>query len=75
MLKYNDLPIQSKNISCHQTQIVTKSSHSVLEDLIRSNGIYDRSQCVKKHRLRDGDIIMSGKHDVPYKDRRLSDSD
>ena len=75
MLKYNNLPIQSKNISCHQTQIVTKSSYCVLEDLNRSNGIYVRSQCVKKHRLRDGDIIMSGKHDVPYKDRRLSDSD
>jgi len=39
------------------------------------NGIYVRSQCVKKLRLRDGDIIMSGKREVPYKDPRLSDSD
>ncbi len=39
MLKYNDLPIQSKNIRCHHAQFVTKSSHSELEDLIRSNGI------------------------------------
>ncbi len=71
----NDLQIDSKYISRHHAQIVTKTSHSVLEDLNSTNGIYVRSRRVKKHRLRDGDVIMIGKHELVYKDRRLSDAD
>ncbi len=71
----NDLQIDSKYISRHHAQIVTKTSHSVLEDLNSTNGIYVRSRRVKKHRLRDGDIIMIGKHELLYKDARLPDSD
>ena len=71
----NDLQINSKYISRHHAQIVTKPSHSVLEDLNSTNGIYVRSRRVKKHRLRDGDVIMIGKHELLYKDRRLLDSD
>ncbi len=71
----NDLQIDSKYISRHHAQIVSKPRYCVLEDLNSTNGIYVRSQRVKKHRLRDGDVIMIGKHELRYSNQRLSGND
>ncbi|CAN5291573.1 hypothetical protein BH24PSE2_BH24PSE2_18370 [soil metagenome] len=66
----NDLRLNSKFVSRHHAQIITDMQHSILEDLNSTNGVYIRQQRVKKHRLRDGDIIQIGKHEVRYVDER-----
>ncbi|MGH8494668.1 MAG: AAA family ATPase [Gammaproteobacteria bacterium] len=66
----NDVRLNSKFVSRHHAQIITDMQHSILEDLNSTNGVYVRQQRIKKHRLRDGDIIQIGKHEVRYVDER-----
>jgi len=66
----NDLRLNSKFVSRHHAQIVTDMQHSILEDLNSTNGVFVRHQRVKKHRLRDGDVIQIGKHEMRYVDER-----
>lgn len=66
----NDLRLNSKFVSRHHAQIITDMQNSILEDLNSTNGVYVRQQRIKKHRLRDGDIIQIGKHEVKYVDER-----
>jgi general secretion pathway protein A len=68
----NDVQIQSRFISRHHAQVVSDQTHSVLEDLNSTNGVFIRSQRVKHQALQDGDIIQIGEHKLLYRDMRGS---
>jgi len=65
----NDLQIDSKFISRHHCQFVTGSDGlTVIEDLNSTNGILVRGKRVRRHSLRDGDVVTVGQHEILYVD-------
>ncbi len=63
----NDLQIDSKFISRHHCQLVTGADGvTVIEDLNSTNGIMVRGQRVRRHTLRDGDVVSVGQHEILY---------
>jgi hypothetical protein len=70
----NDLQIDSKFISRHHCQLVTGSDGiTVIEDLNSTNGIVVRDKRMRRHTLRDGDVVVIGQHEVLYVDEQVSD--
>jgi type II secretory pathway predicted ATPase ExeA len=69
----NDLQIDSKFISRHHCQLVTGSDGlTVIEDLNSTNGIMVRDKRVRRHSLRDGDVVTIGQHEILYVDEHNS---
>ena len=68
----NDLPIDSKFVSRHHCQISSDGEESILEDLNSTNGVYVHSRRVRRHVLKDGDVIVIGRHEVMYVDERMT---
>lgn len=66
----NDLQIDSRFVSRHHCQIITKKNSCVVEDLNSTNGITVKSRRVRSHNLNDGDVITIGRHDLIYIDER-----
>ncbi len=66
----NDLQIDSRFVSRHHCQIITKPASCVVEDLNSTNGIVVKSKRVRLHNLNDGDVVSIGKHDLLYVDER-----
>jgi len=66
----NDLQIDSKYVSRHHAQIISNEKYSIIEDLNSTNGIYVKSQRIKKRRLADGEVVRIGKHEIMYIDER-----
>ncbi len=66
----NDLQIDSRFVSRHHCQIVTRHDTCVVEDLNSTNGIVVKSRRVRRHNLNDGDVITIGRHDLIYLDQR-----
>ena len=65
----NDLQVDSKFISRHHCQIVTGSDGiTVIEDLNSTNGIMLGDKRVRRHTLRDGDVVTLGQHELLYID-------
>jgi hypothetical protein len=65
----NDLQIDSRFISRHHCQLVTGSDGvTVIEDLNSTNGITVRGKRVRRHTLRDGDVVGVGQHEILYVD-------
>ena len=65
----NDLQIDSKFISRHHCQLVTGSDGiTVIEDLNSTNGILVRGKRMRRHTLRDGDVVAIGQHEILYID-------
>jgi type II secretory pathway predicted ATPase ExeA len=65
----NDLQVDSKFISRHHCQLVTGSDGlTVIEDLNSTNGIMVRGKRVRRHTLRDGDVVTIGQHEILYVD-------
>jgi general secretion pathway protein A len=65
----NDLQIDSKFISRHHCQLVTGSDGlTVIEDLNSTNGLVIRGKRVRRHTLRDGDLVEVGQHQLLYVD-------
>jgi hypothetical protein len=65
----NDLQIDSKFISRHHCQLVTGSDGlTVIEDLNSTNGIVLRGKRLRRHTLRDGDVVVIGQHEILYVD-------
>jgi general secretion pathway protein A len=63
----NDLQIDSKFISRHHCQFVTSGDGTtVIEDLNSTNGIVIHGKRVRRHALRDGDVIAMGQHELLY---------
>ena len=63
----NDLQIDSKFISRHHCQLVTGGDGvTVIEDLNSTNGIVVQGKRVRRHTLRDGDVVSVGQHEIRY---------
>jgi general secretion pathway protein A len=68
----NDVQIDSRFISRHHCQVITTIHSCVIEDLNSTNGIYVKSNRVRRHYLNDGDVVLVGKHELIYVDERAS---
>jgi type II secretory pathway predicted ATPase ExeA len=66
----NDLQIKSKFVSRHHAQVVTDLQHSTIEDLNSTNGLFLKSNRVKRYKLSDGDTIQLGEHKLIYRNLR-----
>ncbi|MEL6869262.1 MAG: AAA family ATPase [Pseudomonadota bacterium] len=66
----NDIHIDSRFVSRHHAQITTTAETSIIEDLNSTNGMFIGAKRLKKRRLRDGDVIALGAHQLIYKDFR-----
>ncbi len=71
----NEIYIKSKFVSRHHAQLVSDEGGAIIEDLNSTNGIFLDDKQVKKYRLRDGDVIALGVHELVYRDLRGAGSD
>jgi len=62
----NDIPIDNLAVSGKHALIITILDDSFLEDLGSTNGTYVNGKLVKKHALKNGDVISIGKHELKY---------
>lgn len=62
----NDIQIDNLAVSGKHALIITILDDSFLEDLGSTNGTYVNGKLVKKHALKDGDVIAIGKHELKY---------
>ncbi len=62
----NDICLDNLAISGYHSQISTVLDDCFLEDLNSTNGTFVNSKIVKKHALKDGDIIDIGNHRIKY---------
>ena len=62
----NDVCLDNLAISGYHSQITTVSNDCFLEDLNSTNGTFVNSKIVKKHALKDGDLIDIGNHRIKY---------
>jgi len=69
----NEIYIDSKFISRHHAQLVNSEAGCVVEDLNSTNGILMDDVPIKKHKLKDGDVISIGVHEFVYHDLRDAD--
>jgi len=66
----NEIFIKSKFVSRHHAQLVSDENGCVIEDLNSTNGVFLGEKQVKKYRLRDGDVVSLGVHELVYHDLR-----
>jgi len=71
----SDVQIDSRFISRHHCQVITTEHSCVIEDLNSTNGIYVKSNRVRRHHLNDGDVVLLGKHELIYMDERTTRRD
>jgi len=62
----NDIPIDNLAVSGKHALIITILDDSFLEDLGSTNGSYVNGKLVKKHALKNGDVVAIGKHELKY---------
>ncbi|MGH8248560.1 MAG: FHA domain-containing protein, partial [Gammaproteobacteria bacterium] len=62
----NDVPIDNLAVSGKHALLITILDDSFLEDLGSTNGTYVNGKLIKKHALKDGDVISIGKHELKY---------
>ena len=62
----NDIQIDNLAVSGKHSMIITILDDSFLEDLGSTNGTYVNGKLVKKHALKDGDVVAIGKHELKY---------
>lgn len=62
----NDIQIDNLAVSGKHALVITILDDSFLEDLGSTNGSYVNGKLVKKHALKDGDVIAIGKHELKY---------
>jgi pSer/pThr/pTyr-binding forkhead associated (FHA) protein len=62
----NDIQIDNLSVSGKHALVITILDDSFLEDLGSTNGTYVNGKLVKKHALKDGDVIAIGKHELKY---------
>jgi putative secretion ATPase (PEP-CTERM system associated) len=70
----NEIYIKSKFVSRHHAQIISDDDGCIVEDLNSTNGVFIGEKQVKKHRLRNGDVISLGVHELVYTDLRQPQS-
>ena len=71
----NDIQIDNLAVSGKHALIITILDDSFLEDLGSTNGTYVNGKLVKKHALKDGDVVAIGKHELKYVNENASADD
>jgi pSer/pThr/pTyr-binding forkhead associated (FHA) protein len=66
----NEIYIKGKFVSRHHAQLVSDDNGCVIEYLNSTNGVFIGEKQVKKYRLKDGDIVSLGVHELVYRDIR-----
>ena len=66
----SEICIKSKFVSRHHAQLVSNDEGCFIEDLNSTNGVFVAEQQVKKQKLKSGDIVALGAHDLVYTDLR-----
>jgi putative secretion ATPase (PEP-CTERM system associated) len=69
----NEIYIKSKFVSRHHAQLISDEDGCVIEDLNSTNGVFLGEKQIKKYRLRDGDVVSLGVHELVYRDLRTAD--
>jgi predicted component of type VI protein secretion system len=62
----NDIQIDNLAVSGKHALIITILDDSFLEDLGSTNGTYVNGKLIKKHALKNGDVVGIGKHELKY---------
>jgi predicted component of type VI protein secretion system len=62
----NDIRVDNLAVSGKHALVITILDDSFLEDLGSTNGTYVNGKLIKKHALRDGDVVGIGKHELKY---------
>lgn len=62
----NDIRIENLAVSGHHAKLLTIFEDSFLEDLGSTNGTFVNGKSIDKHPLRNGDVIVIGKHELRY---------
>lgn len=62
----NDIQIDNLAVSGKHALVISILDDSFLEDLGSTNGTYVNGKLIKKHALKDGDVIAIGKHELKY---------
>ena len=68
----NEVCIKSKFVSRHHAQLISDEKGCTIEDLNSTNGVFVAERQVKKQRLKSGDVIALGAHDIIYTDLRAA---
>ena len=68
----NEIYIKSKFVSRHHAQLISDDDGCMIEDLNSTNGVFVDDRQVKKYRLKDGDVVSLGVHELVYRDIRDS---
>lgn len=71
----NDIQIDNLAVSGKHALIITILDDSFLEDLGSTNGTYVNGKLIKKHALKNGDVIGIGKHELKYVNEHASAED
>ncbi|NKC16937.1 MAG: FHA domain-containing protein [Gammaproteobacteria bacterium] len=71
----NDIRVDNLAVSGQHAAIITILSDSFLEDLDSTNGTFVNGKLIKKHALKNGDIIGIGKHELKYMNDQASAED
>ena len=62
----NNIQVDNLAVSGKHALVITMLDDSFLEDLGSTNGTYVNGKLIKKHALRDGDVVGIGKHELKY---------
>jgi len=62
----NDIQIDNLAVSGQHAAIITILNDSFLEDLDSTNGTFVNGKLIKKHALKNGDVVSIGKHELKY---------
>lgn len=62
----NTLVIDNPAVSSHHARVFREGGSYVLEDLKSTNGTFVNEKPVGRHTLRDGDVVLIGKHKIEF---------
>ena len=71
----NDIQIDNLAVSGQHAAIITILNDSFLEDLDSTNGTFVNGKLIKKHALKNGDVVSIGKHELKYINEEASADD
>ena len=69
----NDLMIDAKFISRHHAVILAGPTHTIIEDLNRTNGVLVNGRRITRQTLKDSDIVLVGKAQFRFAVRQVAD--
>lgn len=71
----NDIRIENLAVSGHHAKLLTIFDDSFLEDLDSTNGTQVNGHNIRKHPLKNGDVIIIGKHELRYENANSATDD